>query len=193
MKPDDGRGVYARTMQHVYIAVEALGPPGRGTIFALGATRFTSKGLASCFSVHIKPLGPCDPERLAFLSRQDSDVLAQLRGGLDFSVAWYDFQTWLFGETRAHAPTTFWADGWADFAWLDIECARWHLPSLFQLGPYLHTSSGLSALVPAQQRPLDLSWGRTEGYVPFVAVDDATVGALNLLAALRALGCALPG
>lgn len=180
-----------RTMQHVFLDVEALGPPGRGSPFALGAVRFDTTGILGNWSSSITPRGQCDATTLAWLSRQVGEVLAQLRDGVLFADAWYEFQVWLFGHSRKPVPTTFWADDWSDFAWLDIECREHSLVSLRELGPQ-YDASGIIALVPAEHRPRDQSEWAEGAMVRHMAADDARVGALDLLAALKAMHRALP-
>ena len=177
-------------MQHVFIDVEAMGPPGMGRPFALGAAKFDlERGVFDRWSGLIKPCGEADADTMAWLSSQTPDVLAQLRGRSSFWNVWDSFLAWVYGNILAlpsERPTTFYADDWADFAWIDFECRTAKRPPLRTFGPQYDTSL-IIALVPADRRPR-----RNPDWIQHVAVDDAAAGALEFIHALKFLGRGLP-
>ena len=167
-----------------------MGPPGIGRPFALGAVKFCeTRGIVARFQMHIKVDGGVDAETLRWLVGQGAPVLAQLDKAHLFMAAWQEFRDWVYhSPTRHMPPVVWWADDWSDFAWLDIECRRHSLQPLRHFdGRYnnqFDSSSVLALVGPVRRDPNHYG----ADLIPHVAVDDATAGALDLLAALRVLG-----
>ena len=178
-------------MQHVFIDVEAFGPPGIGRPFALGAVKFNmSMGVYARFQCGISWPGMvhADQETLNWLLRQEPRVLAQARDGVLFRQAWAMFYDFVYPDQRD--PTTFWADDFSDFAWLDYE-ARAHQPALPPLRSF-GSQCDSSALIKLADPLKVYSVEKYGELVPHIAMDDATAGALDLIASLNILGRALP-
>jgi hypothetical protein len=179
-------------MQHVFIDVEAYGPPGIGRPFALGAVKFNrERGIYKRSQWHISWPGPeplcAHQETIDWLVQQDARVLAQTRGGEPFAKVWSEFREFVFIDPER---PTFWADDFSDFAWLDIEARRHLLPPLRILGAQ-YDSSAMVKIANVLAR--DPRWyGAIADLVKHVAVDDATFGALDVLGAAGALGWELP-
>lgn len=179
-------------MQHIFIDVEALGPPGIGRPFAVGAVKFDmTRGVYERWQGLVKPRGEVDGVTMAWLSKQSVRVHEQLRGGQQFHEVWTQAVRFFFGD-RAHGIdpiSLFWADDWSDFAWLDIEARACNRSPLRTMGAQ-YDSSAIVALADPLKVYSTVKYGEIE---PHVAVDDALTGALDLIAALNILGRGLPG
>ena len=170
---------------HIFIDVEAFGPPGIGRPFALGAAKFDmERGVYARFQGNIAWPGTASvfiyQDTLEWLLRQEPEVLAQVKHGSPFAQVWADFQTWA-QVVLLRDPPTFWADDWSDFAWLDIEAREHMLPPLREFGAQFDSSAITKAADP-------LRVYSTETYgelVPHVAGHDAVRGALDLLASIH--------
>lgn len=167
--------------QHIFIDVEALGPPGIGNPFALGAVVFDATGIHSRhqWNIDVVDFATTQGDTLAWLSRQPPEVLAQLRDGKPFTEVWQEFLALVRG-----VEPIFWADDFSDFAWLDREARVLCLTPLRDLGSQYDSSAILRLASPLP--PVS-----TVG-TPHVAVHDAERGAEELLAALATLGRTLP-
>jgi hypothetical protein len=181
-------------MQHVFIDVEAYGPPGIGRPFALGAVKFNrERGIYKRFQQRIAWPGPeplcAHQETIGWLVQQEKRVLDQTRHGEPFAKVWEEFSVFVF--TDPERPT-FWADDFADFAWLDYETRRHMLRPLRQMGAQ-YDSSALTQLARVDvSDPTYLSnqakwYGCVADFVQHVAVDDATFGVLDFFAACKKL------
>lgn len=180
-------------MQHIFIDVEALGPPGLGRPFAIGAAKFDlTRGVYARWQGLARPSGVVDADTMAWLSKQSVRVHEQLRGGDTFASVWQQALRFFFGDPiLAGMPASrsvFWADDWSDFAWLDIE-TRPYGSTLRSMGPQ-YDSSAIVALADPLRAYSTEKYGEIE---PHVAVDDALTGALDLIASLNILGRHLPG
>lgn len=184
-------------MQHVFIDVEAYGPPGIGRPFALGAVKFDrERKVYARFQAKIGWDGvsiAADQGTMEWLSKQEPRVLEQLRGGEPFPKVWGDFVDWLgdgledwFARVARLAkegvlPLAFYADDWSDFAWLDIEARRHSLPALRQYGAQYDTSAFVKAADPLRHHNEAARYGEL---VPHIADHDAIRAALDFIAAL---------
>ena len=173
--------------QHIFLDVEAFGPPGIGRPFALGAVRFDMKrGAYDRRQWNIRSVSPSvtgEQSTLEWLSLQEPRVLAQMRNGRPFTEVWGEFLAYAYGDTAF-----FWADDWSDFAWLDFECRGRDLLTLRGLGSQ-YDSSPLVRLANPLKIYSEEKYGEL---VPHVAEHDAVSGALDLIAALNILGRELP-
>ena len=168
-------------MQFVFFDVEALGPPGAGDLFALGAARFdpTKGQILDRWHRNIRP-GTSGNVRatmgtLDWLLGQSSAVLAQLRdqGAKPFAAVYQDFIGW----ARVASPETLilCADDWSDFAWMEYEAHSAQLGGLRRPNVRMYDTSFLDNLPPAR------SVAMTRLLTPHVAGDDAEAGALRLM------------
>lgn len=180
-------------MRHIYLDVKAFGPVGAGDPFAFAAARFDASGChrdaaaQRAWSVAMGPTTRIDVETLGWLASQAPQVLAQLSDPIPFATAWYDFLAWAvpeLGGPHAPPPIVFWADDWADFAWLSIAARSSGVPELRAFGVQadataLLLASGVTAPTPAAE------------HTPHVAADDVRQGVAHLLRAVTALGVSL--
>lgn len=177
-------------MQHVFIDVEAFGPPGVGRPFALGAAKFDmARGVYERTQWLIRAPGSVggDQSTMEWLSQQSPRVLAQMRGGLPFGQAWGEFLCFADADDRAR-NTVFWADDWSDFAWLDFEARDYRFRPLRDFGSQYDSSAIVALADPLKVYSVE-KYGE---FVPHIAMDDATAGALDLIASLKILGRDLP-
>lgn len=171
-------------MQHVFIDVEAYGPPGIGRPFALGAAKFDSeRRVYARAQWNIDWSGAenitADQRTMNWLLEQEPRVLAQTRGGQPFGKVWLAFRDFVFADG---VSPRFYADDWSDFAWLDIEARRALLNTIRDWGaPQYDTSVLVTAADPLQVYSEVLDGE----LVPHVAEHDAVRGALDLIAALH--------
>ncbi len=168
----------------VFFDVEALGPPGHGQIFALGAVRFDpwagtilerwSRDVAvgDSFGFEVRATA----KTLQWLLRQRPEVIAQLQDpeADGFSRSYLDFTAFVLGPWADGRRIFLCADDWSDFAWIEFEAGRARLDSLRgSVGMY--DTSILDHLKPARviepTRPL----------IQHIAVDDAEAGAIRLM------------
>ena len=170
-------------MQFVFFDVEALGPPGAGDLFALGAVRFDpAAGLVlDRWHRNIRPGNGMNGavraniDTLRWVLGQEPAVLAQLRDAdaTGFNRVYLEFIAWCgFGDER---PTCLCADDWSDFAWVEAEAHRACLGGLRRPFVRLYDTSILDNLPPAA------SVQAARLLTPHVAVDDAEAGALRLM------------
>ncbi len=177
-------------MQHIFIDVEALGPPGIGRPFAIGAVKFDmTRGVYERWHGLVKPRGEVDGDTMAWLSKQSVRVHEQLRGGQQFHEVWAQAVRFFYGGTGFDYLSVFWADDWSDFAWLDIEARACNWSPIRTMGAQ-YDSSAIVALADPLKVYSTAKYGEIERHV---AVDDALTGALDLIAALTILGRGLPG
>ena len=178
-------------MQHIFIDVEALGPPGIGRPFAVGAVKFDmTRGVYERWQGLVKPRGEVDGVTMAWLSKQSVRVHEQLRGGQQFHEVWTQAVRFFFGD-RAHGIdpiSLFWADDWSDFAWLDFEARDYRFRPLRDFGSQYDSSAIVALADPLKVYSVE-KYGEL---VPHIAMDDATAGALDLIASLKILGRDLP-
>lgn len=192
-------------MQHVFIDVEAYGPPGIGRPFALGACKFDkARGVYARFQVGITWTCALAAHQQTFdwLLRQPPYVLAQGRlPGPSFERAWRLFMEFVHGSKTVGAAmtellvgvpkneeVTFWADDWSDFAWLDFEARQHTLSPLRETGAQ-YDSSAIVALADPLRIYNDAKYGELK---PHLAEHDAVRGALDLIASLHLLNQDLP-
>jgi hypothetical protein len=180
-------------MQHVFFDVEALGPPGVGRPFAIGAAKFDQqRGVYARWQGLVKPAGEVDGSTMAWLSEQSPQVLAQLRATDRFATTWTDALRFVYGDPvlagMPNLPTTFWADDWSDFAWLNVEIRRCGDTPLRSYGPQYDSSAIVKLADPLRVYSVE-KYGEL---VPHVAEHDAVSGALDLIASLNILGRSLP-
>lgn len=173
-------------MKFVMFDIEALGPPGVGEIFALGAVRFDpdTGRILDRFSRNVRPgsgLGgdlraTCDTLRWALA--QSPSVLDQLRDPMSkpFSAVYFEFMAWLGLDDAIAGPIMLMADDWSDFAWIEFEALRAGLGGLRRDGIEMYDVSVLARVEPKERiRP-------ERGLIKHVALDDAEAGALDFCA-----------
>ena len=177
------------TARHTFIDVEALGPPGIGDIFAIGAARFDwfHGGVHERRQWNIElPRYPAgDAPTLKWVLAQSPEVQAQITSGTrwNFFEAWAEILDFLcppgFHKPEQPIRTVVWADDWSDFAWLDYAARQHNLPVL----------RGLA--IQSDSTPIVMASGfdliRPARLVEHVAVDDAEFGALQLLTSAKSL------
>lgn len=183
-------------MQHIFIDVEAFGPPGIGRPFAIGAAKFNAdRGVFARRQWNIGPTSVCagrpaggDHSTIEWLTQQESRVLAQLKNGRPFQYVWPEVLEFV-DQPFSRCGSAVWADDWSDFAWLDIEARLHGLKTLRDYGAQFDSSA-----IVALADPLKVYSEEKYGVlVPHIAEHDAVTGALDLLASLHILGRQLPG
>lgn len=180
---------------HYFLDVEAYGPPGTGDLFAIGIVRFDLIGPLRTGQQHLVSHDSftASAETMSWLMEQTPEVRAQTEGGKPFAQAWQEILAFFFDQQQQAswgATATFWADDWSDFAWLDIACRRHGLMPLRDLGSQLDSSAITRLAGKPEPNPEHLAL--FPNLRPHIALDDATQGALELLAALRVLQRPLP-
>jgi hypothetical protein len=193
-------------MQHIFLDVEALGAPGMGSPFAVGAAGFDMEGIRWRWHRNIRISGRAiaDPETLAWLSEREPEVLAQLRGGFTFGEVWLELISMLNElsmlnerKNEDEPAVTFWADDFSDFAWLDLAARQHGLLPLRTFGPQ-YDSSALVALAesvhtgPRKRRDGPRLDDDARRLIEHYAEHDAVRGAMDLIWALQDMGRFLP-
>ncbi len=184
-----------------FVDVEALGPPGIGDIFAIGAVHLNwlAGGIMERrqWNIAIPRYPGSDGPTLKWAMSQRPEVQAQLTdpNAKPFAEVWDEIMAFLVHP--AHIPNERWdaekraarargesravvyADDWSDFAWLDFAAREAGLPTLRSCAiqadsSILNIASGIKLRRPAR-------------LIEHVAVDDAEFGALELMTASRFL------
>lgn len=176
-------------MQHVFLDTENFGSPGHGRVFAVGAVHFDDSGILGRAQFIFRQQDPqCGTGHLRWLLGQPDIVRQQAMLALDGHDSalpgWEAFIVWVMA---CDEQVMVWADDYSDFAMLEAEARLRQRPTLRELTVCQVDSTAIIELaspVEVDTAPFHLT--------PHVAIDDATFGALQLLAALRKLGCKLP-
>lgn len=185
-------------MRHMFLDVEAFGSPtAPGRVFAVGAVHFDMSGILDRRQFTFHQDDPrCSSGNLAWLLEQADEVRAQavkaLRdpGGVCSPDPWRDLGCFICPQPQR---VMVWADDYSDFAWLEGEAERLGVPPLRGSVVCQADSSAITMVAGAGPAAVvDLLDRLPYKLTPHVAVDDATFGALHLIAAVKALGRTLP-
>lgn len=180
-------------MRHIFIDVEAFGAPGFGRVFAVGAVLFTMAGILARRQFIFRQKNPqCGTGHLRWLLAQSDEVRKQAIQALSESHPpdatrqdWYKLVQWISPEEN-NEKLMVWADDYSDFAWLEAEATLLEVPSLRN---FVNCQADSSAILKIAGIELNLN---LPNLIPHVAVDDATLGATQLIHALRTMGQELP-
>jgi hypothetical protein len=176
--------------RHFFIDVEAFGPPGVGSPFALACVPFDLTGKVGVGKqwnfTGPDPAGPTLYESatrgtLRWLLDQPEAVRAQTLATLAFNQVWNELEALLAGE----GPVMLWSDDWSDFAWIDDYARTWACGKSIRSLGCSADSTGFVEL--AKRREPNAVWPLFNG-TRHVALDDATHGARELCHALALLG-----
>lgn len=188
-----------------FVDVEALGPPGIGDIFAIGAVQMSwiHGGIMDRqqWNIAIPRYPGTDAPTMKWVMSQRAEVQAQLTDAKakPFAEVWGEIMQYLVHPAnipngrwnldhnaerrnerqRGDARAVVFADDWSDFAWLDFAAREAGLPTL------------RSVAIQADSTILNVASGirlrRPERLIEHVAADDAEFGALELMTAAKYL------
>lgn len=159
--------------RHYFIDIEALGPPGQGSPFALGIVEFDPAAGEIISRLQLNLLMPCmtaNGPTIRWLADQPG-ILDQLKDCVEgvWPHSLLVRSRWdRHGENLDGVPRDYlWADDWADFAWLSE-----HVPDMRDHFICIDTS-----IIDMQLE----DWQRNTNLRNHVAVDDAEDGMRRLL------------